>query len=141
MTLSPSSFQDESTDSESEEAASEDQHQAVLVEDTAEGKPSGLGYMAARRRALKRAEDSMPNIFEVGQMRHTFSLFTSSDLTITCWDTNITRLVPRVTTGLPIMPSPIATPAPAATLDEDDLLEVGAQLEQATVTFGEYTSR
>ncbi|GJT09124.1 hypothetical protein Tco_0843586 [Tanacetum coccineum] len=48
--------EEESIDSESEEATSEDQQQVVLTEDTAEDEPSGLGYRAARRRALELAE-------------------------------------------------------------------------------------
>ncbi|GJZ03258.1 hypothetical protein Tco_0536533 [Tanacetum coccineum] len=88
ITLSPSSFHNryrgtseliadtntkseesegESTDSESEEAASEDQQQAIPVEDIAEDEPLGLGYMAARHRALEQARDPVSSTFEVGQ--------------------------------------------------------------------------
>ncbi|GKB82438.1 hypothetical protein Tco_0949333 [Tanacetum coccineum] len=58
---------DESTNSKSEEAASEDQQQAVPIEDTSADVPLGLGYGAARRRALELAEDTARNTFEVGQ--------------------------------------------------------------------------
>ncbi|GKD75127.1 hypothetical protein Tco_1333409 [Tanacetum coccineum] len=39
----------------------------VSVEDTAADEPLGLGYGAARRRALELAEDPVPSTFEVGQ--------------------------------------------------------------------------
>ncbi|GKB86706.1 hypothetical protein Tco_0958978 [Tanacetum coccineum] len=130
--------EDESTNSESEEAASEDQHQAVPVEDTAEGKPSCLGYMAAIRRALERAGDTIPSIFEdpvdgivymdiEGDIPSVYSPVQTSPLPVRTPTSPDWFL--ESPPASPIMPSPVATPAPAATLDEDDLLEVGAQLE------------
>ncbi|GJR88529.1 hypothetical protein Tco_0212540 [Tanacetum coccineum] len=68
MTLSPSSFQDEGTDSEDEETASEgQQQQAIMAEDAAEDEPLGLGYTTAKRRDLERARDTMSSTYEVGQ--------------------------------------------------------------------------
>ncbi|GKA37747.1 hypothetical protein Tco_0724312 [Tanacetum coccineum] len=52
--------EDEGPGSKVEEAASEQQQQAVLVEDTAADEPLGLGYRAAIRRALELAEDPAP---------------------------------------------------------------------------------
>ncbi|GKD59155.1 hypothetical protein Tco_1296664, partial [Tanacetum coccineum] len=61
-------LEDEGPGSESEEAASEDQQQqAVPVKDTATNEPLGLGYKAARRRALELAEGTVPSTYEVGQ--------------------------------------------------------------------------
>ncbi|GKF79528.1 hypothetical protein Tco_0235096, partial [Tanacetum coccineum] len=57
----------ESTDLENEEAAFEDQQQAIPVEDIAEDEPLGLGYMTVRHRALERARDPVSSTFEVGQ--------------------------------------------------------------------------
>ncbi|GKC98803.1 hypothetical protein Tco_1169078, partial [Tanacetum coccineum] len=55
----------EGPDSEGEEAAYEDQQQqAIPVEDTAADEPLGLGYRAARRRALELAEGPTPSMFE-----------------------------------------------------------------------------
>ncbi|GJR97549.1 retrovirus-related pol polyprotein from transposon TNT 1-94 [Tanacetum coccineum] len=49
------------------EAAPEGQQQAVLVVNTAVSEPLGLGYRAARRRALKSIEEITPSMYEVGQ--------------------------------------------------------------------------
>ncbi|GJT05965.1 hypothetical protein Tco_0840427 [Tanacetum coccineum] len=58
-------LEDEGPGSDSEEAASEDQQQqAVPVKDTAANEPLGLGYRAARRRALELAEGTVPNTYE-----------------------------------------------------------------------------
>ncbi|GJS85091.1 hypothetical protein Tco_0751632 [Tanacetum coccineum] len=125
-------LEDEGTDSKT---ASEGQQQSVPTEDTAEDEPLGLGYDVARRHALERAGDTVPNTYEMGQssrstpVRHTSSAFTSSDPTITSWDTSITRVVPRVPPVSQVIPSPVATPAPTVELDEGALLEIGAQLE------------
>ncbi|GKE89305.1 hypothetical protein Tco_1566780 [Tanacetum coccineum] len=50
-----------------EEAAPEGQQQAVLVVDTAASEPLGLGYRAARRRALESTEEIAPSTYEVGR--------------------------------------------------------------------------
>nr|GEX79025.1 hypothetical protein [Tanacetum cinerariifolium]GEX79383.1 hypothetical protein [Tanacetum cinerariifolium] len=92
----------------------------------------------ARRRALERAGDIVPSTYEVGQsskstpdqqLETSIQTYASLDHTITSWDTSITRVVPRVPTVSPIIPSSVATQAPAAALDEDALLEIEAQLE------------
>ncbi|GJV15447.1 hypothetical protein Tco_1360770 [Tanacetum coccineum] len=60
--------EDEGPDSEGEEAAPERQQQrAAPVEVTTADRPLGLGYGAARRRALKIAEEIAPSTFEIGQ--------------------------------------------------------------------------
>ncbi|GJX74965.1 reverse transcriptase domain-containing protein [Tanacetum coccineum] len=56
--------EEEGTDSESKEATSEDQQEAVPTKDIVEDEPSGLGYKAARRRALELAECIMPSTYE-----------------------------------------------------------------------------
>ncbi|GJY91714.1 hypothetical protein Tco_0507496 [Tanacetum coccineum] len=131
MALSPSSFpdtktesdesEDEGTNSESREAASEDQQQqAVQAKDIAEDEPLGLGYGAAKRRALGLAEGTMPSTYEVKR-----SFRSTPDQQIA----NETP-IPR----LPIHtiwedPKDVASPVPVAAVDEDDFLEIGAQLE------------
>ncbi|GJU31044.1 hypothetical protein Tco_1174633 [Tanacetum coccineum] len=58
--------EDEGLGSEGEEATSEDQQQqAVLVEVIAADEPLGLGYGAARRRALELVEGYAPSTFEI----------------------------------------------------------------------------
>ncbi|GKA85390.1 hypothetical protein Tco_0807044 [Tanacetum coccineum] len=137
--------EDKGTDSESEEAASEDQQQqAVSAEDTVEDKPLGFGYGAARCRALERVRDTMPNTYKVGQSyRSTPDQQIASKIPTQTYarfpvvlhgrtqrtDTSITRVVLRVPSVSPVVPSPVATPALAAALDEGDLLEIEAQLK------------
>ncbi|GJU84005.1 hypothetical protein Tco_1291551 [Tanacetum coccineum] len=53
--------EDEGLSSEGEEATSEQQQQAVLVEDTTMDEPLGLGYKASRRRTLELAKDPVPS--------------------------------------------------------------------------------
>ncbi|GJS27614.1 hypothetical protein Tco_0488234 [Tanacetum coccineum] len=50
-----------------EEAAPKGQQQAVSVANTAASEPLGLGYGAARRRALESTEEIAPSTYEVGQ--------------------------------------------------------------------------
>ncbi|GKC25815.1 hypothetical protein Tco_1027965 [Tanacetum coccineum] len=92
---------------EEEEVALEGQQQAILVVDTATSEPLGLGYRAASRRALESTEEIAPSTYEVGQ---------SSSFTI-----------------IPVVPSPIASLVATLTatisVDEDQFLEVEAQLE------------
>ncbi|GJU37116.1 hypothetical protein Tco_1185470 [Tanacetum coccineum] len=157
MALSPSSFhteaksdesEDDSTNSEDDEAILEGQQQhAVPAEDTAEDEPLGLGYRAARRRALERAEDTMPSTYESGQSSRSTPDQQLKTLTptharlpirTTCEDR--TPPLPVRTPASPkwfpksppvssIFPSLVATPSPAAVLNESVLLELGAQLE------------
>ncbi|GKA44184.1 hypothetical protein Tco_0736908 [Tanacetum coccineum] len=65
--LGSEELEDEGPGSEGKEAASEQQQQAVPVEDTTTDEPLGLGYRAARCHALELVEDPMPSMFEVGQ--------------------------------------------------------------------------
>ncbi|GKE68610.1 hypothetical protein Tco_1526682, partial [Tanacetum coccineum] len=90
-----------------EKVVPEGQQQAVLATDTVMGEPLGLGYGALRCRELAVGEDQVPSTFEVGQ---------SSSFTIIL--------------NRPITHS-FASGYPAATMsiDENQFLEVGAQLE------------
>ncbi|GJU91733.1 hypothetical protein Tco_1304156 [Tanacetum coccineum] len=66
--------EDEGPDSKGEEAALErQQQQAALVEVTTADRPLGLGYGAARRRALELAEEITPSNFEIGQSSRSVS--------------------------------------------------------------------
>ncbi|GKC82568.1 hypothetical protein Tco_1138285 [Tanacetum coccineum] len=137
--------EDKGTDSESEEAALEDQQQqAVSAEDTVEDKPLGFSYRAARRRALERDGDTMPNTYEVGQSsRSTPDQHITGKIPTQTYarfpvalhgrtqrtDTSITRVVLRVPSVSPVVPSPVATLPLTAALDEGGLLEIEAQLE------------
>ncbi|GKD25098.1 hypothetical protein Tco_1231312 [Tanacetum coccineum] len=154
MVLSPPSFpdtetesdesKDEGTDSESREATSEDQqHQAVRAKDTAEDEPLGLGYGAAKRRALELAEGTMPSTYEVKwSFRSTPDQQIANETPIpklpirTTWEDpkDVQSPVspewsPKPLSNSPVILSPVASPVPVATVDEDDFLEIGAQLE------------
>ncbi|GKD11672.1 hypothetical protein Tco_1196079 [Tanacetum coccineum] len=115
MALSPSSFcksdelEDEGINSKT---TSEGQQQSVLTEDTAEDKPLCLGYYAARSHSLERVGDTVPNTYE-----------TPPSLVGTLVSPKWSLESPPVS---PVIPSPVATPAPAAELDEGALLEIRA---------------
>ncbi|GJX54743.1 hypothetical protein Tco_0283112 [Tanacetum coccineum] len=113
---------------EGEEVAFKDQQQkAVLVEGTAADEPRGLGYKAARRRALELAEGPEPSTFEIGQS----SRFMPDQqiLALPEWSFGSLHVSPASLT----VPSPIAslvtTPAATIAVDEDEFLEVETQLE------------
>ncbi|GKA61613.1 hypothetical protein Tco_0761132 [Tanacetum coccineum] len=117
-----------------EEVAHEGQQQAVLVVDTAVSEPLGFGYGAARHHTLESTEEIAPSTYEVGQ---------SSRSTLPSPEWSIGSL--PVSPLSPVVPSPIASPVatPAATIsvDEDQFLEVGAQLELHWSILHDHTQR
>ncbi|GJZ25958.1 hypothetical protein Tco_0570211 [Tanacetum coccineum] len=123
---------------EEEEAAPEDQQQAVLVVDTAAIEPLGLGYRAARRRALESIEEITPSTYEVdpedGRVYTNIPTYVplAAPIQIPPYlEWSLSSLL--VSPSSPVVPSPIASPVatPAATIlvDKDQFLDVGAQLE------------
>ncbi|GKD48619.1 hypothetical protein Tco_1277595 [Tanacetum coccineum] len=122
---------------EEEEAAPEGRQQAVSVVDTAMSEPLGLGYKAARRRALESTEEIAPSTYEVGQSSRVYisipTYVSPAALVQTPpfleWSSGSLPVSP----SSPVVPSPIAslvvTPAATISVDEDQFLEVGAQLE------------
>ncbi|GKF20607.1 hypothetical protein Tco_0069245, partial [Tanacetum coccineum] len=140
---------------EEEEAAPKGQHQAVLVVDTAVSEPLGLGYGVARHRALESTEEIAPSTYEVGQSSRSvpeqegverISAFRQP--TLVTWtppspEWSLGSL--PVSPSSPVVPSPIASPVatPAATIsvDEDQFLEVGAQLELHESILHDHTLR
>ncbi|GJW34132.1 hypothetical protein Tco_0054164 [Tanacetum coccineum] len=122
----------EGTDLESGEVALEDQQQqAVQAKDTIEDEPLGLGYGAARRRALELAEGTMPSTYEVGQSSRSTPYQHIVDESPT----------PRLPIHSPVIPSPVASPVPVAAVDEDDFLEIGAQLKLHGSILHDHTKR
>nr|GEV28880.1 hypothetical protein [Tanacetum cinerariifolium] len=103
-------LEDEGIDSKREEATSEDNQQlAVLAEDTIEDGPLSLGYKTNRRYALERVRDTtLPSPVEKPASPEWF------------------LESPPISSVVPLL---VGTPALAATLEEGDLLEIGAQLE------------
>ncbi|GKD18195.1 hypothetical protein Tco_1207353 [Tanacetum coccineum] len=159
-------LEDEGPGMKEEEAAPKGQQQAILVVDTVASEPLGLGYEAARRRALETTEEIAPCTYEVRQSSRSvpeqegaerISEFRQPTL-ITWVDpedgrvyTNIPNYVPLtapvqtppspewslgsllVSPSSSVVPSPIASPvaniATTISVDEDHILEVGAQLK------------
>nr|GEU95736.1 hypothetical protein [Tanacetum cinerariifolium] len=123
---------DEGIDSKSEEAASEDQqHEADSTEDTVKDEPLGLAYRVVRRCALERVMDIVPSTYEVGQSSRStldpqIAVETPPSLVGTQASPEWFLESPLVSA---VVPSPVATSALVVALDEDDLLEIGAQLE------------
>ncbi|GKB38749.1 hypothetical protein Tco_0883691, partial [Tanacetum coccineum] len=137
---------------EEEEAAPEGHQQAVPAEDIVVDEPLRLGYGALRRRELVIGEGEMPNTFEVGQSSRSVPEHEGAEMisafrqpTLVTWVdpedgrvyTDIPTYVPPVapvqTPSSLAVPTPVAspvtTPAATITVDEDEFLEVGAQLE------------
>ncbi|GKA83112.1 hypothetical protein Tco_0789860 [Tanacetum coccineum] len=163
---------------EEEEAAPEGQQQAVLVVDTAASEPLGLGYGAARRRALESTEEIAPSTYEVGQSSRSvpeqegverISAFRQPTL-VTWVDPEDGRVYTDISTYVPlaalvqtspspewslsslpvslsslVFPSPLAsqmaTPTATISVDEDQFLEVGAQLELYESILHDHTQR
>ncbi|GJX54742.1 hypothetical protein Tco_0283111 [Tanacetum coccineum] len=130
--------EEEGPGSDVEEAAFEDQQQkAVPIEGTPVDKPRGLGYKGARHRALELAEGPMPSTFEIGQS----SRFVpdqhfdppSRALVQTSaspeWSSGSLPVSPASLTVQSPIASPVTTPAATTAVDEDEFLEVQAQLE------------
>ncbi|GKB41238.1 hypothetical protein Tco_0886180, partial [Tanacetum coccineum] len=147
-------LEDEGPDSEGYEAAPEGQQQQVTpVEVTTADRPLGLGYGAARRRALEIAEEITPSTFEI---RHSSRSATDQHVAD---ETPIPR-IPAIQTpaspewssgSLPVSPASLTVPSPVASLattptatievDEDEFLEVGAQLELHWSILHDHTQR
>ncbi|GJR77504.1 hypothetical protein Tco_0089869 [Tanacetum coccineum] len=108
-------LEDEGPGMEEEEATPKGQQQAVLVFDTAASEPLGLGYGAARSRTLESIEEITPSTYETPPSPE--------------WSLGSLPVSP----SSPVVPSPIAslvaTPTATISIDEDQFLEVGAQLE------------
>ncbi|GJR65849.1 hypothetical protein Tco_0011914 [Tanacetum coccineum] len=118
-----------------EEVVLEGQQQAAPAADTAVGKPLGLGYGALRRQELAVEEDQVLSTFEIGQSSRSIAE-----------QQGVERLHQfrhcRLLSGrgsFPISPSslvvlspiasPVATPTATISIDEDQFIEIGAQLK------------
>ncbi|GKE60768.1 hypothetical protein Tco_1511135 [Tanacetum coccineum] len=161
-----------------EEAVPEGQQQAVLVVDMAVSEPLGLGYRAARRRALESTEEITPSMYEVGQSSSSVleqegaewvsayrqpTLVTWVDLEDGKVYTGIPTYIPPATpvltppsfewslSSLPVSPSspvvsspiasPVATLEATISVDKDQFLEAGTQLELHGSILHDHTQR
>ncbi|GKD34023.1 hypothetical protein Tco_1249532 [Tanacetum coccineum] len=149
-------LEDEGPSMEEEETAHEGQQQAVLVIDIAVSEPLGLGYGAARQRAIESTEEITPSTYEP-------TLVTRVDPEDGRVYTDIPNYVPLaapvqtppspewslgslpVSPSSPVVSSPIASPvatlAATISVDKDQFLEVGAQLELHGSILHDHTQR
>ncbi|GJX57028.1 hypothetical protein Tco_0286925 [Tanacetum coccineum] len=106
--------------SKSKEAASEDQQQqAVSVEDTTMDEPLGLGYGAARRRALELAEGTSYSTYEVRQSSRFVLVHQTTDETTTprlpvhtTWEDPMDGIVyTNIKYVMPLLRAPVQTRA------------------------------
>ncbi|GJR97464.1 hypothetical protein Tco_0269638 [Tanacetum coccineum] len=140
-----------------EEVVPEGQQRAASVMETAVGEPLGLGYEALRFRELAVEEDQVYSTFEVGQgsgsVPEPERLERVSALrqpTLTTWidPEDAPSAVPSPISSPMIsltVPSPVAsqvaTPTATIPVDEDQLIEIGAQLELYGGILQDHTQR
>ncbi|GJX58050.1 hypothetical protein Tco_0289440 [Tanacetum coccineum] len=136
-----------------EEAAPEGQQQAVSAEDTAMNEPVGLGYEALRRRELVVGE-ARPSTFDVGQSSRSVlehegaeRIYAFRQPTLVTWvDLEDGRVYIDISTYVPPV-APVQTPpspewsSATIAVDEDEFLEVGAQLEPHESILHDHTQR
>nr|GFD33634.1 hypothetical protein [Tanacetum cinerariifolium] len=119
--------------SDEEEAVLEGQQLAVLVVDSMADEPLGLGFGALRRHELTLGEGSMPSTFKIGHSsRHqdrSSILCTSSDPASPEWSSGSLPVLPSSPTVPKLVASPVTIPIATIAVDEDEFLEVGAQLD------------
>nr|GFA10012.1 hypothetical protein [Tanacetum cinerariifolium] len=138
---------------EEEEAAPEGQQQAVLVVNTTVDEPLCLGYGALRCHVLEFGEGSVPSTFELGHSsgsRGWQSLHRHSDLPPVApvqtppspeWSSGSFPVSPSsLVVPLPIA-SAVTTPATTISVDEDQFLKVGTQLELHGSILHDHTQR
>ncbi|GJV00403.1 hypothetical protein Tco_1329673 [Tanacetum coccineum] len=128
---------------EGEKAAPEGQQQAVPVVGTSVSEPLGLGYKAARRRAFESMEEISPSTYEVWQSSRSMPEQEGVERIPLSpeWSSGSLPISP----SSPVVPSPIASPVATLTttisVDEDQFLEVGAQLEIHMSILYDHTQR
>ncbi|GJS50246.1 hypothetical protein Tco_0600367 [Tanacetum coccineum] len=111
-------------ETEDDKSKAEGAGSGTPVEVTIADRPLGLGYSAARRHSLEIAEEITPSTFEIAE-----------------------EITPGWSSGLASLtvPSPVAllktTPAATIVVDEDEFLEVGAQLELHDSILHDHTQR
>ncbi|GJU86887.1 hypothetical protein Tco_1294433 [Tanacetum coccineum] len=122
---------------EEEVAAPEGQQQAFLVVDTAASEPLGLRYRAARHRAPEPIEEIAPSTYEVDPEDERVYINIPVYPPVAPVQTSLSPewssgSLP-VSSSSPVVPSPIASLVATLTatisVDKDQFLEVGAQLE------------
>ncbi|GJX56994.1 hypothetical protein Tco_0286891 [Tanacetum coccineum] len=118
-------------DTEEDKSSDTDDNRERLVVDTAASVPLGLGYRAARHRALESTKEITHSTYEVGQSSRSVAEQEGAERTPPSPEWSLGSL--PVLPSSPVVPSPIASPvatlAATISVDEDQFIEVGAQLE------------
>ncbi|GKD22446.1 hypothetical protein Tco_1224149 [Tanacetum coccineum] len=138
--------EDEGPDSEGKEAASEQQQQAVLVEDTTANEPLGLGYRAARCRALELVEDPAPSTFEDGTIYLDIEIDPRSRAPVQTpglpeWSFGSLPISQASLIVPSLVASPVTTLVAITVVEEDKFIKVGAQLELHRSILEDHTQR
>ncbi|GKE18940.1 hypothetical protein Tco_1426517, partial [Tanacetum coccineum] len=142
--------EDEGLGLEKEEAVLEGQQHAVLVVETAVSEPLGLGYGALRRHELAVGEDRPTLVTWVDPEDD--RVYTDIPAYVPLAAHVQTPPSPEWSLGsLPVSPSspvvpspkasPVATPTATISVDEDQFIEVGAQLELYGSILHDHTQR
>ncbi|GJR46999.1 hypothetical protein Tco_1315102 [Tanacetum coccineum] len=129
-------------DSKDKGPDSERERERTLVKVTTADRPLGLGYGAARRRALDLAEEIAPSTFKTGQSFRSVPDQQVGDKTPTPMiHVRTTWINPKdASLTIPsLVASPVTTPAATIVVDEDEFLEVGAQLELYAIILHDHT--
>nr|GEW45234.1 hypothetical protein [Tanacetum cinerariifolium] len=127
----------------------DDKGQRLEEEGPVASEPLGLGYRAARRHAHESTEEIAPSTYEVGQSSRVYTDTLTyappaapiQTLPFHEWSSSSVPVSP----SSPVVPSPIASPVATSTatilVDEDQFLEVGAQLELDGSILHDHTQR
>ncbi|GJZ94328.1 hypothetical protein Tco_0666531, partial [Tanacetum coccineum] len=122
---------------EDDEEVPKGQHQAISAANTVVGEPLGLSYEALRCHELAVGEDQAPSTFEVGQSSRSVPeqqgaerVFAVRQPTLDTWvDPEDDMVYTNIPAYVPLA-APVQTPPSLEwSSDEDQFIEVGAQLE------------
>nr|GFB23126.1 hypothetical protein [Tanacetum cinerariifolium] len=130
--------EDESLDADYEREGLDDKGHGLddegrSLDDEVVGESLGLGYGALRRRELAVKEDEVLSTFEVGQSSRSVSEQHGAERVFALRK-------PTLVAPSPIA-SPVATPTATISINEDQFLEVGAQLELHGSILHDHTQR
>nr|GEV13367.1 hypothetical protein [Tanacetum cinerariifolium] len=122
---------------EEEEAVPEGQQQALLIVGIAASEPLGLGYRALRCHELAVRKDQAPSTFEVGQSSRVYTNILAYVLLAAPvqtppspdWSLSFSPVSPSSLVVSSPIASPVATLTAIISVDEDEFIEVEAQLK------------
>ncbi|GJR21298.1 hypothetical protein Tco_0969825 [Tanacetum coccineum] len=142
--------EDESLNADNEREGQDLDDEAVPVADTAMSVPLGLGYGATRRRSLESIEEIAPSTFEVDpeddRVYTDIPAYAPPAAPVQTppspeWSLDSLPISPSSSIAPSPIASPVATPIATISVDEDQFLEVGAQLELHGSILYDHTQR